>query len=193
MAAVPPTRVRLGAHQIRVLAHPLRAHLLGRLRLDGPATATRLADVLGTNTGATSYHLRRLADVGLVAEDDRLARGRERWWRAAHDMSSWWRNDFAGDDDATAAADWLNSFAVRKLAEHAEAWNRAVATESPQWRDAAGLSDYALTLNPDQLRALTQELHDVVERHRRAAADQPAADARQVQLYVYGIPRTDAW
>jgi len=58
--------VHLDARQIRVLAHPLRFRLLGRLRLDGPATATGLARALETNTGATSYHLRQLADVGLV-------------------------------------------------------------------------------------------------------------------------------
>ncbi len=193
MTTVPdgPTQVRLDGRQIRVLAHPLRARLLGRLRLDGPATATRLAEVLGTNTGATSYHLRRLAEVGLVTDDDRAARGRERWWRAAHDVSSWWRNDFAGDDDATAAVDWLSRYVVSRLVDNAEAWNAAAPTESPQWRDAAGLSDYILTVGPEQLRALTRDLQDVVERHRRAAADQPEPDARQVRLYVYGIPRTD--
>ena len=183
--------MRLDSRQIRVLAHPLRAQLLGRLRVDGPATATRLADVLGTNTGATSYHLRQLAEVGLVCEDDRPAQGRQRWWRAAHQMSNWWRDDFSGDPDATAAADWLNRFAVSRLADHAESWNRAVATESAAWRDAAGLSDYLLTVNPAQLRALLGELHEVVQRHRRAADAAPADDARQVQVYLYGIPRTD--
>jgi predicted ArsR family transcriptional regulator len=186
-----PSQVRLDARQIRVLAHPLRAKLLGRLRVDGPATATRLADALGTNTGATSYHLRRLAEVGLVAEDDHATRGRERWWRSAHDASSWWRNDFDGDSDATAAADWLNSYAVRNLAEHAEAWNRAAADESAAWRDAAGLSDYLLRLNPAQLRALTEDLHAVIERHRQAAAAADAPDARQVSVYLYGVPRVD--
>lgn len=187
----PPTAVRLDSRQIRVLAHPLRARLLGRLRLDGPATATQLAEVLGTNTGATSYHLRQLAEVGLVCEDERPTPGRQRWWRAAHLISSWWRDDFSGDPDATAAADWLNTFAVRRLADHADAWNRAVATEPAAWRAAAGLSDYLLTVNPAQLRALVDDLHEVVERHRRAADAAPTVEARQVQLYLYGIPRTD--
>jgi predicted ArsR family transcriptional regulator len=193
MMTVPEhlTQVRLDSRQIRVLAHPLRAQLLGRLRLDGPATATRLAGALGTNTGATSYHLRQLAEVGLVGEDDHASRGRERWWRAVHDVSSWWRNDFAGDGEATAAADWLNNFAVRQLAEHAEAWNRAAASESPQWRDAAGLSDYVLTLDPGQLRALTEDLHTVIERHRLAAETHPADGARQVLVHVYGVPLVD--
>jgi DNA-binding transcriptional ArsR family regulator len=187
-----PVEVRLDARQIRVLAHPLRARLLGHLRLDGPATATHLAEVLTTNTGATSYHLRQLAEVGLVREDDHASRGRERWWRAAHDVSSWWRKDFAGDDDATAAVDWLAGYQVHRLADSAEAWRRAAGDESDEWRDAAGLSDYLLDVGPEQLRALKRDLDEVIERHRLAAVAAPADDTRRVQVYVLGIPRVEA-
>src|SRR4029453_9584821 len=41
---------------------------LTALRVGGPATATALARSLDTNTGATSYHLRKLASVGLAGE-----------------------------------------------------------------------------------------------------------------------------
>jgi predicted ArsR family transcriptional regulator len=41
-----------------------------------------LAHQLGLNTGATSYHLRELADHGFVEEVPERGRGRERWWRA---------------------------------------------------------------------------------------------------------------
>ena len=74
--------IKLNSQQIRTLAHPLRSRLLGALRVDGPATATTLAQALDTNTGATSYHLRQLAEVGLVAEDVDRGTGRQRWWRA---------------------------------------------------------------------------------------------------------------
>lgn len=183
-----PVQVRLDSRQVQVLAHPLRARLLSTLRFTGPATATRLAEVLGTNTGATSYHLRQLAEIGLVVEDDRPARGRERWWRSAHDVSSFWRADFAGDADATAAFDWLNTYAIGQFVAHADAWSRAAPDEPAEWTDAAGLSDYLLSVNPDQLRALVLDLHDVVERHR-AAATPPAPDARPVMFYLYGAPR----
>jgi predicted ArsR family transcriptional regulator len=184
-----PTQVNLDAKQIRVLAHPLRSRLLGRLRLDGPATATRLAGALGTNTGATSYHLRQLADVGLVAEDEGAGRGRERWWRAAHDMSSWQRDAFAGDPDATAASDWLDSNALQQFVARAESWQRARPGESPAWRTAAGFSDYILTLGTEQLSALTAELDAVVERYRALGEADPGPDARQVLLYLYAVPR----
>jgi predicted ArsR family transcriptional regulator len=181
--------VRLDGRQLQVLAHPLRARLLGQLRLDGPATATRLAEVLGTNTGATSYHLRQLADVGLVREDDRPGRGRERWWRSAHDTTSWWPTDHAGDADARAAADWLNGYALSRLVDNAQDWMKTAPERSLAWQRAADLSDYLLHLSPAQLTALTGELDAVIERHRRAALADPPADAEQVLLYLYAFPR----
>src|SRR6185312_12131279 len=121
--------VNLSSRQIRVLAHPLRARLVGELRLNGPATATRLAEVFHTNTGATSYHLRQLADIGMVEEDPEAGRGRERVWRAVHDVTSWERDDFTGDEDAQTAADWLTSAYASQVAERIEDWTRGVAGE----------------------------------------------------------------
>ena len=178
--------MHLDARQIRVLAHPLRFRLLGRLRIDGPATATGLAQALDTNTGATSYHLRQLAEVGLVVEEERP--GRERWWRSAHDVSSWQRDNYTGDADATAAAAWLEGQALRSFVERAEAWQRSVDDESPEWREAANFSDYWLHLSPEQMLALQADLDAVVERYREAG---PAPGARQVVFFMYGLPRAD--
>jgi DNA-binding transcriptional ArsR family regulator len=183
--------VNLDARQIRVLAHPLRARLLGRLRLEGPATATGLAAALGTNTGATSYHLRQLAEAGLVEEDPGAGHGRERVWRSAHDVTSWQRNAYAGDPDATAAADWLAGYQISVFAEQAEAWQRAIGDEPVEWRAAAAFSDYFLRLSAGQLDGLLKELDDVVERHRRDTEADPAPDARQVSLYLGGMPRVE--
>ncbi|WP_197429671.1 ArsR/SmtB family transcription factor, partial [Auraticoccus cholistanensis] len=77
-----PTGFRLDASSLRVLAHPLRSRLLSALRTGGPATATDLASRLGTNTGATSYHLRKLESVGLVVDTEE-GEGRRRLWRAS--------------------------------------------------------------------------------------------------------------
>jgi DNA-binding transcriptional ArsR family regulator len=184
--------VYLDPKQIRVLAHPLRSRLVGELRLDGPATATRLAEALGTNTGATSYHLRQLAEAGLVEEDPGAGRGRERVWRAAHDVTSWQRNAYAVDPDATAAADWLTGFQVQRFVDRAEEWQRATPDESDAWRDAAGISDYFLTLDAGQLDGLLKEIDAVIERHRVATDADPAPDSRQVLIYLAGLPRVDA-
>ena len=102
---------RLDPTALKVLAHPLRSRLLGELRLNGPATATTLANVLGTNTGATSYHLRKLASVGLVEETGE-GKGRERWWRPTHEMHSWFTSDLDEDPDGIAPVSLANQAAA---------------------------------------------------------------------------------
>lgn len=72
------------AAMLRALRHPLRQRLLRLLHHRGRATATTLARELGENTGATSYHLRRLAAHGFVEDDAEQGPGRERWWRVGH-------------------------------------------------------------------------------------------------------------
>jgi len=180
--------VRLRNDQIRVLAHPLRSRLLGSLRLHGPATATSLAADLGTNTGATSYHLRQLAEVGLVAEEGRPGTGRQRFWRAVHEMSSWHRSQYDDDPDAAAAADWLAGQQLTRLNSQFEAWWAAEREEPAEWRDASSLSDYYLALNAAQAQALMAELDAVVNRWRDV---EPGPGARQVLLYLAAVPNME--
>lgn len=178
--------IRLSGAQLRVLAHPLRSRLLTSVRLDGPATATVLAKRLATNTGATSYHLRQLAGVGLVVEEARPGAGRQRWWRAAHQAHGWLDADVAGDPDDRAAADWLAGHYLRASAELAQAWLAERDRWPAAWRQAATYSDFLLELTADQLGALNNELTAVVQRYRQ----QPAPpDAEQVLFVMHGFPR----
>ncbi len=184
----PPTpadKVVLTADALRVLAHPLRSRLLSELRREGPATATTLAAVLGTNTGATSYHLRKLATVGLV-EEVAGGHGRERRWQPATRMHSWFASDVADDPDAEAASDWLQGEGLRRFQEYADAWQRSQRDWPVAWRDAAGASDYLLDLSPEQLDAMQAELFAILERYRHVT---PGPDARRVFFYLYAFPQ----
>ncbi|MEO3780523.1 helix-turn-helix domain-containing protein [Micromonospora sp. B11E3] len=182
-----PRRVRLDHRQVRVLAHPLRIRLLGALRVKGPATATTLAELLSTNTGATSYHLRQLADVGLVVEEPDLGTGRQRWWRAGHDVTSWEPSDYDDDPDARAAIEWIQGDQVRHLVEHAERWFAAQHEWSPAWRDALGMGDTFMTVPPDRLKALHAELWQILERYR-SEADPAAPGAERVSIFLAAYP-----
>ncbi|MEU7932593.1 helix-turn-helix domain-containing protein [Micromonospora echinofusca] len=186
-AREPAREVRIDHRQVRVLAHPLRMRLLGALRIKGPSTATRLAELLGTNTGATSYHLRQLAEVGLVVEDPDLGTGRQRFWRAAHDVTNWEPSDFDDDPDARAAIEWIEGDQVRYFVQHAEHWFAVRHGYSPAWRDALGMGDIFMTVPPDRLAALTAELWRVLERfHGEADPAEPGAE--QVQIYLAAFP-----
>jgi DNA-binding transcriptional ArsR family regulator len=179
------THPRLSVEAIRVLAHPLRSRLLGQLRREGPATATALARTIGTNTGATSYHLRKLASVGLVVETGE-GHGRERWWRADHEMHSWFPSDVAGDPEGEEAAAWLEGHALRLFSEYASRWQAEESSWSPQWRDAASASDYLLRLSPEQLMALNQELSAVLDRYRHL---DPEPGAQRVHYFLHAFPQ----
>lgn len=178
--------IRLTSAQLRTLAHPLRSRLLSALRMDGPATATRLAERLHTNTGATSYHLRQLAAVGLVLDEDRPGTGRERWWRAAQHSHGWTERDIGDDPDDRAAADWLAGNQVRVMSGYAEAWVAERNSWPAEWREAELAYDDKLRLTPVQLTALRDELHEVVRRYRSEPAE-PGSE--WVLVAMFGFPR----
>ncbi|MEU6024671.1 helix-turn-helix domain-containing protein [Micromonospora sp. NPDC047134] len=182
-----PRRVRIDRRQVRVLAHPLRTRLLGALRVKGPATASGLAELLDTNTGATSYHLRQLAEVGLVVEEPGRGTGRQRWWRAAHDVTNWENTDFDDDPDARAAIEWIQAEQVRQYVEYAERWFAVRDQWPPAWRDLFGTSDIFMTIPAARLAQLRTELWQVLERYR-AEADPTEPGAEQVQIFLTALP-----
>ena len=173
--------------QLRALAHPLRSRLLGTLRLDGPATATELAARLGTNSGATSYHLRQLAEVGLVEDAPERSTGRDRAWRSSHGSTSWSSTDFDDDPDARAADDWLLRHHANTMGRWVDDWLESRDQWPSEWRGAADQSDYHLTATPDVLEALMAELHAVVRRYVDAS-DPSAPTAQPVTVLLHAFP-----
>lgn len=179
------SNLHLDAAAIKVLAHPLRSRLVSQLRRTGPSTATALASLLGTNSGATSYHLRRLVGVGLV-EDTGDGRGKERVWRAAVEQHSWTPSDFADDEDAQTALSWLERDYVRHFASRAERWLDVAPTWPAEWADHLGLNDNVALVTQEQLVAMRAELEEVLQRYRRVGQGNPSA--RRVAVYTYAYP-----
>lgn len=179
------TGMRLDAAALRVLAHPLRSRLLSGLRRGGPATATDLAAALGTNSGATSYHLRKLESVGLVA-DTGEGEGKRRLWRAATDSHQFEPSDFVGDEDAETALNWLVRDYIRHLGEQFERWLDVEGDWPVEWRDAAGMSDTYVIATPEQVQELKTELDTLLERYRRVGQGNP--NARRLAAYSILYP-----
>ncbi|GAA4814812.1 winged helix-turn-helix domain-containing protein [Nocardioides caeni] len=178
--------VRLTTESLAVLAHPLRARLLSELRRDGAATATELAGRLDTNTGATSYHLRKLESVGLVT-DTGAGIGKRRLWEASTRMHGWDRSDFAGDPDAEQALNWLVRHYLDQISGRYAEWLDAEARWPLAWRDAAGMGDDAVHVTAAQLHELNAELSAVIARYARAGDGDPAA--RTVTVAYLGFPQ----
>ena len=173
-----PTAMRVGPEAIKILAHPLRSRLLSALRQSGPASATTLAGALGTNSGATSYHLRKLAAVALVV-DTEAGIGKERLWAAAAEESHLDASDMANDEDAETALGWLT-----------RDWLRHFAEKYSAWLDVAGMNDAGVLVTAEQLRALHAEITDVIHRYRMVGQGNPEAKRVSINHTSYPIDLT---
>lgn len=180
-----PSTVVPGPDALRALAHPVRLKILGLLRSDGPSTATRLAERLGLNSGATSYHLRQLAAHGLVVEDDGRGNGRERWWHAPHQTT-----ETRDDDEQTAdEREAVDAFGQAVALVHAELVQRAVderPTLPGAWRRTAMLADWSLALLPQNADRLRRALIELVESWPE---DEDAADAEPFTVILDTFPQ----
>jgi DNA-binding transcriptional ArsR family regulator len=180
--------VRLDRHLVRALAHPMRNRILGLLRVYGPQTATSLAGRLGVNTGATSYHLRQLADAGLVREDDSRGNARDRWWKSAHQGTEFDKAELL-DQEPELALGFLHGVG-QTYAENIFGYIDAMQTMPEDWRDASVLSDFFFHLRADQLDAMMQEVFAVLERYKTADLTAPLPEgAEQVTVQIQAFPR----
>ncbi|WP_353828651.1 ArsR/SmtB family transcription factor [Agromyces sp. SYSU T0242] len=188
----PPADSNVHLHDpgpMRALAHPTRLRILGMLRMDGPATVGALAERTGEAPGAVSYHVATLARHGLVQEAPELARDRrERWWRAAHEMTSWDPVEFRDDPARHAASEAMRRTVLESY--HAELL-AALAAESalePEWVEASDSSDGAAQLTLEEFRELAAELA-VVREKWWARGREPREGTRSVRWITHAFPR----
>jgi predicted ArsR family transcriptional regulator len=176
--------IHLDRPALAMLAHPLRSRLLAELRVNGPASATTLAAALQTNSGATSYHLRKLAQVALIV-DSGNGKGRQRLWSASTESRP--SHDDPGDDaDAEAALAWLARDYLHHFTDRAEEWLNAQDRWPAEWREPVGLSDHLVQVTAGQLTALREDLAEVLERYRRVGSGNPSA--KRVSVYLCPLP-----
>ncbi|MFD9729761.1 ArsR/SmtB family transcription factor [Streptomyces sp. NPDC059072] len=184
----PQPNVRtLDARSLRGLAHPLRMRILTALRQDGPATASQLAERLGESSGATSYHLRQLAAHGFVEDAPEHGKGRERWWRAAHDGTRFDESlMYDGDPETRGAADtFLHEIATIHTQE-LSTWLGDATNWSKEWQRSSEVSDYTLRLTPEQALELIHRMHDLVNSYR----DLPPVEGMEtVRVHSHAFPR----
>ncbi|MGW5614866.1 ArsR/SmtB family transcription factor [Streptomyces sp. NPDC003877] len=184
---------QLDARSLRGLAHPLRIQLLDALRFGGPATASQLAAKLGESSGATSYHLRQLAEYGFVEDAPERGKGRERWWKAAQ---LGLRFDDALLTDADPAVRGAADLYVHEVAT---AQTRAVSTWlgnrdawPEEWTRVWDLSSWTLRLTPELTEELVGELHALLDTYRDREADEDTPGAERVRFHTHAFPiRTD--
>lgn len=151
-----PRRLR-NPRALAAVAHPVRMAIIELLSVEGPMTATQLADRLDESPANCSWHLRKLAEHDFI-EEAPGGTGRQRPWQMRHIGMSW-----AEDDDVTPEELRAGQALSRMLLER---WvdrflDASEREESPVWRDSAGLSQNVAWLTPEELADLTTRLQEV--------------------------------
>ncbi|MEU6066576.1 MULTISPECIES: ArsR/SmtB family transcription factor [Streptomyces] len=178
---------------LKALAHPLRANLYRLLCVERIATASQLAEHVDEAVSLVSYHLRKLAEHGLIEEaEPQTADGRERWWQPASDGVSIRDEDFRGEPGKAAA-----HLAATRLFhdQRTDRYHRYLDERpawSAEWNTASVDNESWMRLTPAELTALKQELEALLRRYDeqgRAAEAAGGTEGREhVALYMYGFP-----
>jgi DNA-binding transcriptional ArsR family regulator len=188
MADLAPSITPSGAG-LRALAHPTRLKMLMRLRVDGPATATTLARELSLNTGATSYHLRQLAEHGFIVEDAERGDARDRWWRAAHQSTRAELTDRPDEEDAESAEAYLQTVALMYTETLMQAVGERRYLPEP-WQRACTTSDWHLRLTPPRAEQLVDRLAELIEEWDEEDVGTEGAGDFVVNLNAFPRPGT---
>jgi DNA-binding transcriptional ArsR family regulator len=185
---MPVTAITPSAAGLRALSHPTRLKMLMLLRTEGPATATQLAQQLRLNTGATSYHLRQLAEHGFIAEDTERGDARDRWWKAAHQSTHARLDARTSEEEAESSEAYLHTVAMmytETLLQHTE--ERRYLPRP--WQEASTTSDWHLRLTPQRAEQLVERLMALVDEWREDEDDESAAGTGDFVVNLNAFPR----
>jgi DNA-binding transcriptional ArsR family regulator len=178
---------------LKALAHPLRMKLYRALFVTEAATASQLGELVDEAPSLVSYHLRKLAEHGLIEESEpRSGDGRERWWQPASEGVSIRDKDFRDAPEKVAA----HLAASRLFQEQRSELYRTYLDERTQWgaewNEAAHDSEALLRLTASELADLKKDMHDLLKKYDEEGRAREAAGETEgrenVALHVYGFP-----
>lgn len=150
---------------LRALANPLRLRVLGTLRSDGPQTVGRLSDRFDVAPGSISYHLTTLEQHGFVEPAPELARdGRERWWRATADFTTYQPGELADDPERQVAGTAMRRAVLASYGAEQQAYLDVEPSLPRDWIAAAGSGDTFALLTVEELAELRDELEALAQR-----------------------------
>lgn len=170
------------ARSMRALAHPLRIELFERLAIEGEATASELAPLVGSTPSNCSFHLRTLAEAGFIERVPGHT-GRHRPWRVI-EVTQNWSSAAEGDEDLAQATTALES-SYREW--EFERIRQAAAEENPpQWQDAFTSIGSTLLLTPEESRELGDQIVALIDEYVPRWDDPTLRpdDARPVRFYT---------
>lgn len=181
---------------LKALAHPLRFQLVELLIEHGPSTASGLGRLVGESSGSTSYHLRQLADHGLIEEAPDLGSKRDRYWRMP--TQGWTLEGFEmlERDETRDDAQMVLDEVQRARHERLRRWHNDAAAWGEAWVQSTIEMTARFRLTREELEALRDDLVGVVDQWRdrvgsRRGTDAEPDDAVPVTLHLDAFPTGD--
>jgi DNA-binding transcriptional ArsR family regulator len=187
---VPENDVRqiTDSRVLAAMAHPLRRRLLDILKVEGPATASVLAERTGEAIGNVSHHLRTLAASDLIREAPELARDRrERWWRLVPGATRWSGRDF-GDAAGEVVEAAASSLGLERQIGFARAWLAKERSDPDEWPTGPFSTETWLRVTDDELAEFAAE---VIALHRKwgdRALPDDGRERRPVFAFARAVP-----
>jgi DNA-binding transcriptional ArsR family regulator len=178
--------IELTPKGMRALAHPVRLAILSQLQRHGASTATTLAPIVGASPSVTSWHLRHLAEHGLVRDADVGEDRRQRWWEAT---ASGFRMVAPTDEADQEAYRQLTNTMFADAERLPRIWSLDVEPRlEPEWRALAGLANTRIVATAVELASIEQAMEALLAPYvlRRGVAD--PAGSRSVRILRYALP-----
>ena len=183
------TRQITDSRVLAAMAHPLRRRLLDILRVDGPATASMLAERTEQAVGNISHHLRTMAACDLVVEAPELARDRrERWWRLESATLRWTTSDFQDDPGAEAIAMASFSLDLDRQVGHVRDFGAVDGAERDWWGEGPFSTSHWMRLTAEELEQVSQEVVALLGRWSDRELPDDGRERRTAFVFAHGVP-----
>ncbi|MGW0568568.1 ArsR/SmtB family transcription factor [Streptomyces tauricus] len=178
---------------LKALAHPLRMQLYRGLCVARTATASQLAEQVDEAVSLVSYHLRKLAEHGLIeAAEARSGDGRERWWQPATQGVSIRDQDFRYAPERAAAHLAATRLFHQQRSDMYRRYLDERLTWGPEWNSAAPDNESLMRLTAAELAELSAELLALAKKYdekgRAAEAAGETEGRENVALHALAFP-----
>lgn len=175
------------AASLRALAHPVRMAIIEHLTVVGPLTATELSDRLDESPANCSWHLRKLAEHGIV-EEAPSGPGRRRPWKMSRIGLSF--DDFHDDNEAERASNAFMSVVSQRALDRFHEAADHLADIDGEWARSSDAIQNAMWVTKQEYDEVLRDLHDVIMRHRERIIDKTRIPdgAELVEFVAFAAP-----
>lgn len=172
---------------MRALAHPVRLAILARLQRHGPATATQLSEHVGASPSVVSWHLRHLADFGLVEDaEDPDGDRRRRWWKS---VKRGFRLDLPETGEEQAAGRMLRGRLLDQALGEVQQWTiESEPVLDEPWQQQVGVFNTGIRLSLEEARRIEDRIEELLAPYVTRGDAAAPVDARTVRMVRITMP-----